>query len=262
MLVLVVGLLVALQAARRRYGTMGPLSASGRAWAGIDVSGIMLAIDWRARPFVQAALDRMARSGQTGSRRGLVALLGQTVDLLLRAEPAWLYAAVYNQHPTSPQLAEAAFRQKAADARSRFRHELVRNAEGRTQSAEGPRMRAREEEGEGLVVVTLVVAARGVLLDVHDAADASQIRTALAALRALDEQRLVALEVVWSPAAEQDRMSSAELEALYPELARLRGVQQVVGRVFCRYCSGPFAAELGRCPHCGAPLAQGGPASS
>ena len=63
---------------------------------------------------------------------------------------------------------------------------------------------------------------------------------------------MVALEVVWSPAAENDRMSTAELEQFYPEM-KLIDPNSIAGRVFCAYCNGPFPAELLNCPHCGAP---------
>jgi len=55
---------------------------------------------------------------------------------------------------------------------------------------------------------------------------------------------------VWSPAAEDDRMSSAELEVLYPELERVRGSMRV-GRVYCDHCGGPYPAELLACAHRG-----------
>jgi hypothetical protein len=58
--------------------------------------------------------------------------------------------------------------------------------------------------------------------------------------------------VIWTPAEENDRMSSAELEARYPSLTKLPS-RPAAGRVFCTYCRGPFAAELPKCPHCGAP---------
>jgi hypothetical protein len=51
--------------------------------------------------------------------------------------------------------------------------------------------------------------------------------------------------------AEQDRMSSAELEQLYPELA-LIDPQRIAGKTACAFCSGAFPMELLRCPHCGA----------
>ena len=58
------------------------------------------------------------------------------------------------------------------------------------------------------------------------------------------------LELIWSPSEPGDRMSSAELEVLYPELARL---DASVGRVACSHCAAVFARELGTCPACGAP---------
>jgi hypothetical protein len=82
--------------------------------------------------------------------------------------------------------------------------------------------------------------------------DAGQIRAALADRGALQGQQMVALEVIWSPAAENDRMSTAELESVYTEL-KLIDPNSIAGRIFCAYCSGPFPAELLNCPHCGAP---------
>lgn len=64
---------------------------------------------------------------------------------------------------------------------------------------------------------------------------------------------LAAVEIIWSPAAEEDRMSTAELEQRYPELRKIDETA-IAGRVFCAYCRGPFAMELLECPHCGAPI--------
>lgn len=81
---------------------------------------------------------------------------------------------------------------------------------------------------------------------------ATALRSALNSLLALGPTNLVALEVVWSPALETDRMSTAELEQLYPELA-LIDPASIAGRTFCAHCTGPYARELMTCPHCGAP---------
>ena len=81
--------------------------------------------------------------------------------------------------------------------------------------------------------------------------DAAQIRQSLQDRAAILPQQLVALEVVWSPADDNDRMSSYELEQRYPELQR---VSDGVGRVACAYCRAPFPRELGRCPSCGGPV--------
>jgi uncharacterized membrane protein len=111
---------------------------------------------------------------------------------------------------------------------------------------------AKREEGQGVVVVTVIVAARGEIPDIAHAAYAEHIRKLIRVLGGLGARRLVALEVIWSPAAEDDRMSTAELEVLYPELRRI-DERSIAGRIFCGYCAYPFPAELHECPHCGAP---------
>ena len=111
---------------------------------------------------------------------------------------------------------------------------------------------AKSREGPGVVLVTVVVAARRELTDVGREQNAHEVFDLLAELDALTADQLVAFEVIWSPAAEDDRMSTAELEALYPEVSRLDEVT-VGGRVFCEYCGGPYPDELRACAHCGAP---------
>ena len=95
---------------------------------------------------------------------------------------------------------------------------------------------------------------------IQNVANANEIRQAVQDRAALNGQTLVALEVIWSPAAENDRMSTAELEQNYPEL-RMIDPNSIAGRVFCQYCSAPFAMELGKCPHCGGPAPRQGPGS-
>lgn len=227
-------------------------SAHSPRWQGMDVTMMQVAIDWRARAQVQAELDRLARSGMTGTPAGLAKLCREAASALRQTELAWLYARAKNYKPMSPPVAEGEFRALATDARSRFRHEVVRAADGELSSQDGPDVQAKSEEGEGIVVVSIIVAARFDLFDLTDDADARQIGRALDGLSNIQPNQLVALEVIWSPAEEDDRMSSAELQMLYPELRRLNE-ETVAGRIFCGYCSAPFAAELSTCPHCGAP---------
>ncbi len=233
-------------------GSYSP-SHGARGWGQVDISAIQLGIDWRARRELQAQLERMAKSGQTSSQAGLASLLRETVLNIRRAEVSWLYAAVANYHPMSAASAEGIFRQLAVDARSRFREELVRNVDGSKSAQQASAMRARPEEGEGVVVVTLIVAARREILDVLETQDAGKIKALLDDMTAVaNPQMLVAMEVIWSPAAENDRMSTAELETLYPHMKKI-DEHSIAGRIFCDYCKGPYAAELLKCPHCGAP---------
>jgi uncharacterized membrane protein len=219
----------------------------------IDVSAISLGIDWRARRELQARFAELAATGDVKTKEGRVRLLREVTLLLRRAEQAWLYAGVVNHSLASRETAEASFRHAAADARARYKKELVRADEGGVRRTEPGEQTARRTEGEGVVVVTVVVAARREIVDVDIAADARSLRQLLSIMSSMVAHQLAALEVIWSPSAENDRMSTAELETLYPELAKI-DERSIAGRVFCTYCSGPFAAELMKCPHCGAPL--------
>jgi hypothetical protein len=97
--------------------------------------------------------------------------------------------------------------------------------------------------------VTIVVAALGPLIDVHDPADAEEVRRWLEAISQVSSAKLVAVEVIWAPTADQDQMSSVELETYFPELKRIRG-GVVVGNVGCYHCGRRFPVELLSCPHC------------
>ncbi len=231
-------------------------SHGARGWGEVDISAIRLGIDWRARRDVQARLEQLAQSGQTNSQAGLANLLRETVLSLRRSELAWLYANVANYHPMSAAAAEGIFRQLAVDSRSKFQDELVRNADGSVSARQAPEMRAHPNEGEGVVVVTLIVAARREILDVHQVDNADALKRLLDDMIGVaNPHTLVAIEVVWSPATENDRMSTAELEQFYPDLKKI-DERSIAGRVFCAYCKGPFAMELLNCPHCGAPAPQ------
>ena len=218
---------------------------------GIDVSALSLGIDWRARRELQARFAELAASGDVQTKEGRVRLLRETSLLVRRAEQSWLYAGVKNHSLGSRETAEASFHHAAADARARYKKELVRGDQAGVQRTDAGVQTARHVEGEGVVVVTLVVAARREIVDIEDPRDARALRELLAVMSSMVAHQLAAIEVIWSPAAENDRMSTAELEVLYPDLKKIDD-RSVAGRVFCTYCAGPFAAELMKCPHCGA----------
>ncbi len=217
----------------------------------MHVSQLSIGVDWRARRQLQETLTRLAQTGDTQSPQGLANLLRETVLALRRAELSWLYVAQKTLGPFSPQVAEQHFNQLTTGARAAFQHELVRGAGGQVATMNAPEMRANANEGEGTVVVHLIIAAYRPLAALQSP-DANQLRMALDNRAALTADQLAVLEVVWSPAAENDRMSTAELEQFYPDM-RLIDPNSIAGRIFCTYCRGPFAMELLTCPHCGAP---------
>jgi len=238
-----------------QLGRSSTTSSQISSWMGMDVTAISVALDSSSRRFVQQRLMALAKDGDTDTPAGLAQLCRQTSKLLREVSPAWLYAGAKNYDPMDAEVAERTFRALATDFRARFRHEVVRAEGGDVREASAPEQRARPEEGEGLAVVTMIVAARTELFDLADPRSVDELQIALTALGMLADGALVALEVVWSPAEENDRMSSAELEMLYPELGKV-DESRLAGRVVCASCAGPYAAELGACPHCGAPPAR------
>jgi uncharacterized membrane protein len=222
-----------------------------RAWMNVDVTAVRIAIDARSREFVQRELAKIAGRGSSQSRQ-LLESLQRTIRLLRKCDAAWVYGGASNYHPMSPPVAEGVFRRHAQDARSKFSVELVRNAE----STKGPGYAPKESEGEGVALITLVVAARREIRDFFGGRR-DEINAVLEDLERLTPHELVALEVVWMPADPEDRMSSATLETLERDIAKLPPLAgkggKPMGRVHCAYCRGPFAAELPTCPHCGAP---------
>ena len=228
------------------YGGVGAVSGDA------DVTALRFGLDARVRPFVQKELDRIARTADTKTQEGLVMTLHEVALLLRRLRDAWVYGGAENHAMSWKHIAQAAFQQHAATARALFRTELVRNAAGTTTTAEATARSARSDEGPGLVLVTLIVAARQELFTVQRIGNGDDLRRALEVLSSLTSQTLIAVEIVWTPAAADDRMSSVELETMLPgDVFAIQGA--MVGKVVCSYCSGPFPAELMSCPHCGAP---------
>ncbi|HHH28817.1 MAG TPA: DUF1517 domain-containing protein, partial [Polyangiaceae bacterium] len=250
----IIGLVVVANMFRSKSkgGAKGGMQASSYSGPdGMYVSRLSLGIDWRARPELQATLMRLAQSGDTTSPQGLANLLRETALALRRAELSWLYIGQESFGPMAPQAAEQKFNQIATSARAKFQTETVRGWGGDVNQQQAPEMQVHKNEGEGTVVVHLVIAGYR-QLPLMQAPDANQIRGALDGRAALTSQQLGALEVIWSPSDENDRMSSAELEQNYPDM-HLIDPNSIAGRIFCTYCQGPFAMELLTCPHCGAP---------
>jgi uncharacterized membrane protein len=181
----------------------------------IDVGVLKLGIDAAARDEVQAAMDEIARSGDTGGPEGLLRMLREAIAVIRGVEDAWSHGAVQSSAPMPPQEAEARFEAAAQDARGRFDDEVIRASGGRVETRPGGPLSPSVDPS--MVVVTFVVAARRELPDI-DVIDRGGFAFALDELAALRPEDFVALEVVWSPADPADRPSVTEVERNYPEL--------------------------------------------
>lgn len=221
----------------------------------VDVSVLRIAVDGRARKFVQGELARFAKSANTATAVGRQKLLAEVTLMLRRVSNAWVYGGAVNEPLRTPAGAKACFDAHVLEARSKFMTETVRNADGSVTTQEAGAYTPRSHEGEGLILVNIIVAARGELVTVRHIGDGEDLRKALEAASYRDANDLMAIEIIWQPSEDADRLSSLELEAKYPhpKIIPIRGA--LVGKTFCAYCSGPYPAELVSCPHCGAPRA-------
>jgi len=214
----------------------------------IDVALVSIALGGPAREQLQRRLPRVARG--LGSARARHDALRDVVQALREAKDAWVYGRIVDHLPRAAGHARRDLERHAAELRARYRHELLRGTDARATERSAPEPTPRAEEGDGLVVVSLVVAARDTIEDARSVT-LERIDRLLQRLADIPIDRLVALEVTWSPASDRDRLSSAELEVVYPEMVRL--VDRPLGRVTCASCGVVSAAELASCPSCGAP---------
>lgn len=228
---------------------MDSTSAWGRAEA--DVTVLRFALDARVRKFVQAELARIGLSADTATAEGRAQMLREVALLLRRTRDAWVYGGAVNEMMTDLAGAKQQFDRHVSDARGRFVHEVVRNAQGVITTASAPAVAATSADGPGLVVVTLVIAARTELFSVRAIGNGDDLRQALESASNRSANDLIAIEIIWMPAEADESLSSIAVEARYPhpDLVKLQGA--LVGKVFCQYCSGPYPAELVSCPHCG-----------
>lgn len=212
---------------------------------GVEVRRVSIAFDWTARASIQHALSEASARVDTSTPHGLHAAAEIARNALANAHRAARYG-VFQSWALDPARGQQVFGQVADSLRGRYTVETIDNA----RRVAAPKLAARSEEGPGLVVVTLLVAAKGALPPLPPVMNLPALMAALEGMIPPRAEQLAALEVVWSPADEGDPMSSAELEVLYPELARL-DEGAALGRRACGSCRAVYAGELGRCPACG-----------
>ncbi len=185
----------------------------------IDVQTLAIGLDASARPAIQKRMRELAEQGDTRTKDGLAALLGQVADALLAHEASFTHAFCESTPKLPPKDAEGRFKDAALRARSRFPVEVIRNADGTTTTRAPPKLSPSTEPG--VVIVTLVLARRSEIPDLPEHPDRTALRRALEDAGRTTAQDLVAMEVIWSPAEDADRVSAEDLAARHPEIAPL-----------------------------------------
>lgn len=171
---------------------------------------------------LQADLDRIAQSADTGSSEGLAQVLQETTLALLRHPEYWVYGGSEVQQARL-EAAEAQFNRLALAERSKLSAETLSNVNNTLRQAEakqaleGSGELALPENPSEYIVVSLVVAAQG-KFDLPKINDSQDLRKAISQIGSVSSDRLLAMEVLWTPQAEGDTLSAEDVLVSYPDL--------------------------------------------
>ncbi|MEO1208655.1 MAG: DUF1517 domain-containing protein [Cyanobacteria bacterium J06638_20] len=194
--------------------------AMGYSAPSITISKLQVGLLADARS-LQADLNRLAQTADTASSAGLAKVLQETTLAISRHPEYWVYGGS-NSSKSRLEMAEAEFNRLALTERSKFSGETLSNVNNQIQQApidvslsDDPSA-LTQDPGE-YIVVTLVVASQG-SLQLPKIDSSEDLRKALTTLGAVSSDRLLALEVLWTPQVEGETLSAEEVVAEYPEL--------------------------------------------
>ncbi len=230
---------------RRLDAGLGPLhfDAPSAIRTPIWLRRISIGFDWTAREDLQVRLAALATTLRLDTDRDRADAVRAVLALLREHHGAARYGLA-DVYALDDVMGPEKLDRLALDLRARFTAET----RGARANAADVDVRPHADEGPGMLVVTLLFASYAELPDV-ELTDRASTFVALAAEPGLE---VPGVDVIWSPAEPDDRMSSHELERFYPELRRMDDAG-AVGSVGCAHCGAPRPAELGACPACGAP---------
>lgn len=188
----------------------------------VSVAKVQVGLLAEARE-LQAELDNLARSADTGSASGRARVLQEATLSLLRHPEYFAYGGTDSQQ-TRLNAAEAQFNQWSIAERSKFSEETLSNYNaqlgGDSPKAELPGDSngdlAERPPGE-YVVVTILAGVEG-NLDLPKVNGTEELTQALRTIGGVSSDRLLAIEVLWTPQASGDTLSSDDLVVAYPNL--------------------------------------------
>ncbi|WP_024546267.1 DUF1517 domain-containing protein [Picosynechococcus sp. NKBG15041c] len=184
----------------------------------IAVAKVQVGLLAQARD-LQQDLNRLASSADTGTAAGRSKVLQESTLALLRHPEYWVYGASESL-TTGVDAAEAKFNQLALSERSKFTAETLsnvdneRNAAGNNTSAD---LAKSAETPNEYIMVTIIAGAMG-KVDLPKVTDSQSLEQAIRQIGALGGDRLLALEILWTPQAIGDTLSTDDILTYYPDI--------------------------------------------
>jgi uncharacterized membrane protein len=179
---------------------------------------------------LQAELNRIAETADTNTPEGRVEILQEASLALLRHPEYWVYAGGGTKQARLAS-AETEFNRLALAERSKFTEETLSNVNNQLKAAspkgaiapaneggelDNPTRLITEGPGEYIIVTLLAATLGNTQLPAINSAD--DLRQALRAIGSIPSDRLLAIEVLWTPQAEGDTLTSDDLLAEYADL--------------------------------------------
>jgi uncharacterized membrane protein len=189
----------------------------------ISVGKVQVGLLANARD-LQKELDELGRSADTGTPAGRTLVVQEATLALLRHPEYWVYGATESSQ-TGLEAAEAKFNQLALAERSKFTEETLSNVNNLLRQAPQPsllegkgELAERIENGSGeYIIVTLIVGVEG-KLELPNINGTEDLQQALRQIGSISSDRLLAVEVLWTPQAEGDTLTTDDILAGYPNL--------------------------------------------
>lgn len=163
---------------------------------------------------LQPELDQIAREADTDSGMGRSQVLQEVSLALLRHPEYWVYGASSSE-TTNWQNAETRFNQLSLSQRSKFTEETLSNVNNQLRTTT-PVGKNSQDTGEYIIVT--ILAATEDKLSLPDVNGESNMRQALQTIGGLASDRLIAIEVLWTPQAPGDILTKDDIIAEYPNL--------------------------------------------
>jgi len=190
----------------------------------VSVARVQVGLLANARD-LQKQLNELALNADTGSAAGRAQVLQESTLALLRHPEYWVYGGA-NSQQTNLEAAEAKFNQLALTERSKFTQETLSNFNAQlTKGSSTSNTLASDKDGELLategpseyIVITIVIGAEG-QIELPSINNSDELTQALRMIGGLSSERLLAMEILWTPQAEGDTLTSDDLMAGYPDL--------------------------------------------
>lgn len=175
---------------------------------------------------LQPELNRLALTADTSTASGRAKVTQEATLALLRHPEYWVYGATNSQKASLDAAAEAKFNQLSLTERSKFTDETLTNVDSVISDDAQKALGGNNDEGaiqlkEGdsgeYIVATVIVGATG-NLDLPKINGTDDLRQALQQVGSLGSDRLLAVEVLWTPQAEGDTLTTEDILAYYPNL--------------------------------------------